>query len=48
MKSFCIKANNKQIINYLINDFSNIKMNHIFISQNSFKIYDNVIIHYTR
>lgn len=48
MKSFCIKTNNEQIINYLINEFSNIQMNNTFISRNSFKIYDNVIIHYTR
>lgn len=47
MKSFCIKTNNKQIINYLVDEFSNINLNNIYISSNSFKTYDNVIIHYT-
>lgn len=47
MKSFCIKTNNKQIINYLLNEFSDINLNNIYISNNSFKTYENVIIHYT-
>lgn len=47
MKSICIKSNNKYIIDYLLKDFSNIELDSIYLSNNSFKIYDNVIIHYS-
>lgn len=46
MKSMCIKSNNKYIIDYLLNDFSNIDLDYVYLSSNSFKIYDNVIVHY--
>ena len=46
MKSICIKSNNKHIIDYLLKDFSNINLDSTYLSSNSFKIYDNVIIHY--
>ena len=46
MKSICIKINNKYVIDYLLKDFSNINLDCIYLSSNSFKIYDNVIIHY--
>lgn len=46
MKSICIKTNNKYIIDYLLKDFSNIDLDTLYLSNNSFKIYDNVIIHY--
>ncbi len=46
MKSICIKTNNKYIIDYLLKDFSNIDLDSVYLSNNSFKIYDNVIIHY--
>lgn len=46
MKSICIKSNNKYIIDYLLKDFSNIDLDSTYLSNNSFKIYDNVIIHY--
>lgn len=44
MKSFCIKTNNKKIIKYLLNNFS---FPNTYISIRKFKIYENVIIHYT-
>ena len=47
MKSICIKTNNKQIINYLLNRSTNIDMEHVYVSNHTFKIYENVIIHYT-
>ena len=47
MKSICIKSNNKYIIDYLLKDFSNINLDSIYLSNNSFKIYDNVIMHYS-
>lgn len=46
MKSVCIKTNNKYIIDYLLKDFSNIILDSIYLSNNNFKIYNNVIIHY--
>lgn len=46
MKSMCIKSNNKYIIDYLLKEFSSIDLDCIYLSSNSFKIYDNVIIHY--
>lgn len=47
MKSLCIKINNNLIIDYLLNQFSLLQLNHLYISSNSFKIYDNVILHYS-
>lgn len=44
MKSFCIKTNNKKIINYLLNNFN---FPNTYISIRKFKIYENIIIHYT-
>lgn len=46
MKSFCIKTNITNIINFLIEDFSKLNLENLYISSNSFKIYDNVILHY--
>lgn len=47
MKSVCIKINNTSIIEYLLNKFSSLDLEHFYISSNSFKIYDNVIVHYS-
>lgn len=47
MKSICIKSNNKYIIDYLLKDFSKIDLDNIYLSNHTFKIYDNVIVHYT-
>ena len=44
MKSICIKTNNQEIIEYLIETFEKIPFN-CCISNYRFKIYDNVIIH---
>lgn len=44
MKSFCIKTNNKKILAYLLNNFD---FPNTYISIRKFKIYENVIIHYT-
>ena len=46
MKSICIKTNNKQIINYLLNRFTSLRIEHVYVSNKKFKIYENVIIHY--
>lgn len=47
MKSFCIKSNNLEVINYLLNTVKNTSFDNIYISQNKFKLYNNIIIHYT-
>ena len=46
LKSFCIKTNNNQILNYLLNEFENVKQKNIFISKLKFKLYTNFIVHY--
>lgn len=46
MKSICIKSNNKSIIDYLLKDFSCIDLDSLYLSNNTFKVYDNVIVHY--
>lgn len=46
MKSFCIKTNNNLILDYLLNEIENIDLENTYISQNSFKYYKNIIVHY--
>lgn len=45
--SFCIKTNNQKILDALLNKFECIDLDNIFLSRNKFKIYDNIIIHYS-
>lgn len=47
MKSLCIKINNNSIIKYLLDRFSLLELDNLYLSSNSFKIYDNVIVHYS-
>src|SRR5574344_524333 len=47
MKSFCIKTNNNKIIEYLLNCLENVKIQNIYYINKKFKIYQNLIIHYT-
>lgn len=47
MKSICIKTNNENLLNYLLNELEYIKINPIVISTNKFKNYKNIIIHYS-
>ncbi len=44
VKSVCIKTNNQDIIEYLINTFEKLPIN-LCISNYKFKMYDNVIVH---
>ena len=46
MKSFCIKTNNTDILNYLLKRIEEIDFGDITYSKNKFKIYENIIIHY--
>lgn len=47
MRSVCIKTNNSDLTNYLLNEFKNIDLNYVCFSENEFKVYKNVIIHYS-
>ena len=46
MKSLCIKTNNEDIISSLFQNLSTLNLDSARISQNRFKVYNNVIIHY--
>lgn len=46
MKSFCIKTNNKEIINYLLKNIEDSDFENIYFISRKFKNYENVIIHY--
>ena len=46
MKSLCIKTNNSKILSYLLNELKYSEIEHICFSENKFKNYKNVIIHY--
>lgn len=46
IRSFCIKTNNNDILNYLLDYFNDNPPDNFYFSLNSFKIYDNAIFHY--
>ena len=46
MKSICIKTNNKQILDYLLNELEYVEEKPIIVSTNQFKYYKNIILHY--
>lgn len=46
MKSLCIKTNNSKILDYLLNELKYSEIGHICFSENKFKNYKNIIIHY--
>lgn len=47
MKSLCIKTNNSEIIQYLLEKFANYNMESVYFSENKFRTYRNITIHYT-
>ena len=47
MNSICIKTNNNDAIKYLLDKLNNIDLDNICFSCHKFKIYTNLIIHYT-
>lgn len=47
MKSLCIKTNNTNTLEYLLNELNYIDLNDICYSTNEFKHYKNIIIHYS-
>ena len=46
MKSFCIKTNDSNILDYLLNRIEEINFESLIYSKNQFRIYENVLIHY--
>ena len=46
MKSYCIKTDNERIIQYLLNKISKLEFPNIYYCKKSFKIYENVVMHY--
>ena len=46
MRSLCIKTNNSEILDYLLNELKYSEIKHICFSKNQFKNYKNIIIHY--
>ena len=44
--SFCIKTNNKSILDKLLSEFNNCQLENVYISQKKFKSYQNIILHY--
>ena len=47
MKSICIKTNDSNLLKYLLNELKYIDLNNICFSENEFKLYKNIIIHYS-
>lgn len=47
MKSFCIKTNNDEIIQYLLKNLEASSLENIYFVNKKFKSYKNVIVHYT-
>lgn len=47
MKSICIKTNNANYLSYLLNELNCCNLESLCFSENHFKNYKNIIIHYT-
>ncbi len=47
MKSYCIKINDEEIIAYLLNKIEETDLEGIYYCSKEFKLYQNVILHYT-
>lgn len=45
MESLCIKNNNKDIISYLFSRISALNLDQLYVTNNEFKSFDNVIVH---
>lgn len=43
----CIKTNNTEVLDYLLNSMQELNLENTFFSMNTFKLYENVIFHYT-
>lgn len=47
MKSLCIKTNNSNLLEYLLYELRNLDIDDICFSENEFKNFKNIIVHYT-
>ena len=47
MKSLCIKTNNTELQEYLLNELRNIEIKNVCFTLKKFKHFENIIIHYT-
>lgn len=47
MKSVCIKTNSSDFLEYLQRELHNFSLESVCFSRNTFKSYDNIIVHYT-
>jgi len=47
MKSFCIKTNQRMVLEYLLEKLPSIELENVYYSENRFKYFRNIIIHYT-
>ena len=47
MRSLCIKTNNSDLLQYLLNELTHLDLDHVCFSCNQFKHYKNIIVHYT-
>jgi len=47
LKSLCIKTKNENINKYLLESFQNLDLDSFYLSHSKFKLYKNVILHYT-
>lgn len=47
MKSLCIKTNNSNLLEYLLNELKHLNLEDVCFTYKQFKHYKNVIIHYT-
>jgi len=47
MKSICIKSNDQNVLTYLLDSIEHLNQEQTCFSTNQFKLYKNVIIHYT-
>ena len=46
LKSFCIKTNNNNIVNYLLESIKSSNLENVYLSNLEFKFYKNIIVHY--
>lgn len=46
MKSLCIKSNNSNLLQYLLNELQHLEIKQVYFSEKQFKHYKNIIIHY--
>lgn len=47
MKSLCIKTNNSNLLQYLLNELQHLEIEQVYFSEKQFRHYKNIIIHYT-